>query len=62
MDNVVGFLDGTRIGVSNPANKPEQEAVLNRKYGTNLAYQMVIGLDGLSLDFFGPIYGALHDS
>lgn len=62
VENVVGFLDGTRIDVCDPSNKTGKEAVHNRKYGTNLAYQMVIGVDGLSLDFFGPIFGARHDS
>lgn len=59
---IVGFLDGTRVKVSRPSHHGMQRAVYNAKYGHNLAYQLVQGVDGLSLDLFGPVYGSRHDS
>lgn len=57
-----GFIDGTRVPIARPANDAIQNAVWNKKYGHNLSYQMLLGVDGLPIDFHGPTYGARHDA
>ena len=62
LQNIVGFVDGTRLNVSRPRNSMLQWALYNAKYGHNIAYLSVQGPDGLMMHFDGPYPGKDHDS
>lgn len=62
LDNVVGFIDGTVIGVSRPKINEQQRVLYNghkRKHA--LKFQAVTSPDGLLLHACGPKVGVRHD-
>jgi hypothetical protein len=54
---LVGFLDGSRNAISDHPEKGVQNSCLSAKYKSNLAYQRVVGPDGIVLEFTGPFGG-----
>ena len=60
---IVGFLDGTWIGVCKPLVDAIQRELYNRYYGGHgLKYQALVAPIGLILDPFRPIVGRFSDS
>lgn len=62
LTNVVGFIDGTVIGITRPKGSAFQRVIYNghkRKHA--LKYQAINAPDGLMLHVAGPIEGRRHD-
>jgi nuclease HARBI1 len=62
LDNCVGFIDGTVLGIARPGDPDLQRVAYNghkRKHA--LKFQVVLTPDGLILHCAGPIEGRRHD-
>ena len=61
MDNVVGFIDRTVLGIARPKGNQPQRVVYNGKKRKNsLKYQAFNAPNGLMLHVAGPIEGLQH--
>jgi DDE superfamily endonuclease len=58
---LVGFLDGSRYAILDLPDKGVQNACWSTKYKSNVAYQGVVGPDGIVWDFMGPFAGSKAD-
>lgn len=62
LSNVIGFIDGTVIGVAKPGDEMDQKVVYNgHKRKHSQKYQAVTAPDGIILHAFGPMEGRRHD-
>ena len=62
LDNCIGFLDGTVLGVARPGSLAAKNFEYNghrRKHALKL--QMLTGQDGMLYHGFGPMEGRIHD-
>ena len=62
LDNFIGFIDGTVVGVARPKGYMQEMAVYNGyKRRQALKYQAVNTPDGFTLHAHGPVEGRRHD-
>ena len=62
MDNCIGFIDGTVIGIARPGGSMLQNVAYNgHKRKHSLKYQAVCDPDGLIEHGFGPMEGRRHN-
>lgn len=62
LENCIGFIDGTVLGIARPGDHAEQHAAYNghkRKHA--LKFQTITTPDGLIIHAHGPMAGSRHD-